>query len=159
MTVLTAAAIRVEVGVSTGLAVGLAGFVVACASALYVAAEAVAGPLAGVTAALAGGVVLVSCAWRQVLDVPRRFRLDKDGSLRWVERSGRPGRGRVTAAVRVGGGWVSLSVQAEAASGSRRWPGLCRYRRYAWLLAADAMAPDTFRRLALRIPRVTGGPS
>lgn len=152
----TAAAPRVEVRVSPRLAVLLAGFVVACAGALYLAVSAAAGPLAGMAAALAGAAWLVFCAWRQALGSPRCFWLAADGSIRWIDRRGMQGRGRVTAAVRVGGLWVSLSVQAGVAARPKRLPGLAVWRRCAWLLPADALAPGRFRGLAMRVPRVAG---
>jgi hypothetical protein len=157
----TAAAPRVEVGVSARFVVLQAAFIAACAGALYLAVSAAAGPLAGLAAACVGAVGLTFGAWRQALGGPRCFWLAADGSIRWIDRRGRQGRGWVTAAVRAGGRWVSLSVQAGVAAPSGPLPGRAARRRAvsrrcAWLLSVDALASGRFRALAARVPRVTG---
>jgi hypothetical protein len=169
-----ATSLWVEVHGSRWLTFAQGGFIAACAMALYLSSSAVAGPFAGVAAALAGVAWL---AWRarcQARYCLCELWLDEEGSVQWYDRMGRFGRGQVVAAVRAGGGWVSLSAQADrqtmqtwaqrgtragkraARAGWRPKPG-CGTGRHAWLLPADALDPEAFRALAVRVPYTPRG--
>jgi hypothetical protein len=155
-------------------------FLAACAMALHLSASALAGPFAGVALALAGTAWLAGYAHGQARGRLCELWLDEDGSVEWYDRIGRVGKGQVVAAVRVGGGWVSLSaqpdreatralqaMQAGTPGGSRAggrglharmWrPFELGMRPRAWLLAADALDPETFRALAVRVPHIPRG--
>lgn len=166
----------VEVRRSPGFTVLTGGFIAACSMALFLSASAVAGPLAGTAAALAGAVWLVWRVRREGRGRPRCFWLAGDGSVGWYDRMGRPGAGQVVAAVRAGGLWVSLSAQRSELGTPLNTPSrtlrgtgagmpgvaslLARRlgrRPCAWLLPADAMAPETFRELAVRVPHAPRG--
>ena len=144
--------------------------------ALYLSASAVAGPFAGVAVSLAG----VAClAWRARCEARGRLSglwPDEEGWVEWCDRIGRSGTWRVVVAVRVGGLWVSLSaqplstkpnaqiMQTKVQGGTRAaervtlsWlrsiPGFGTRPR-AWLLPADALDPEAFRALAVRVPHI-----
>jgi hypothetical protein len=173
------ASLWIEVRGSRWLTFVLGSFLAACAMALYLSASAVAGPLAGGAVALVGTAWLARYARRQARGRLCELWLDEDGSVEWYDRTGRFGRGQVVAAVRVGGWWVSLSAQPLSASPDRRatrtavqcggrageraahsWllrtPGFGTRPR-AWLLPADALDPETFRALAVRVPHTPRG--
>ena len=127
-----AAGLLVEVQGSRGLVLALGGFFAACAVALYLSASALAGPLAGLVAALGVLAGLAGCLRRQARDYPCWLWLGEHGSIEWRDRMGRPGSGQVVAAVRGGGWWVSLSVQPD---------GRTRARDRARALVASVPAP------------------
>ncbi|CAB3787035.1 hypothetical protein [Pararobbsia alpina] len=157
-----------EVHRSPALTIALGSFFAGCAIALYLSASAAAGPFAGVAASLAGVAWLAWCARRQARGCPRWLWLAEQGSVEWCDRMGRPGAGQAVAAVRVGGLWVSLSAQpdrqtreqGETRAGERgavpRMRSIPSFgkRTCAWLLPADALDPEAFRALAVRVPRI-----
>jgi hypothetical protein len=182
-----AAGLLVEVHGSRGLALALGGFFTACAVALYLSASALAGPFAGGMAALGVLAGLAGSLRRQARDYPCWLWLGEHGSIEWRDRMGRPGSGHVVAAVRVGGLWVSLSVQPDGRTRARDrarggmhgsehdsdhdpaqtgpggflrrlWPTSHRCTRpRSWLLPADALDPEAFRALAVRVPHIPQG--
>lgn len=157
----TSKVLIVDVRRSICLTVWLAGFIAGVATALYLASSTFVGRGAGVAVALAAASVLCVYARHRAIREPRRLALAEDGSVRWIERSGRRGAGTVVAAGRVGGMWVSLRVESTRA-GMRvpRWLGRClgdRAAVHAWLIAADAVDGECFRQLAAQVPRMTAG--
>lgn len=166
-----AAGLLVEVHGSRGLTLALGGFFAACAAALYLSVSALAGPFAGGMAALGVLAGLAGRLRRQARGYPCWLWLGEHGSVEWRDRMGRSGRGQVVAAVRVGGLWVSLGVQpddrtraqdwAHADAGGflgRLWPiRRLRRRPRSWLLPADALDPEAFRALAVRVLHIPQG--
>jgi hypothetical protein len=169
----------IEVRGSRWMTFLLGSFLAACAMALYLSVSAAAGPLAGVVVALAGTAWLAGYARSQARGRLCELWLDEDGSVEWYDRMGRFGTGQVVAAVRVAGWWVSLSAQPLGAPPDRqatrtgvqcgrrageratrawlrRTPGFGA-RPCAWLLPADALDPETFRALAVRVPHTPRG--
>lgn len=93
------------------LTVCVSGFIAGAAVALYLVVCSLTGPDAGCVAALVTVALLGFGSHAQARRQPRWFRLAADGSLRWVDRSGRRGSGVVVAANRVGGCWVTLGMR------------------------------------------------
>jgi len=152
----TSARLVVDVRRSLCLTLLLAGLVAGSAVAMYLVVSAIAGRVAGLAAAVACAGVLTLARRAQARHEPCSFAIGADGSVEWTDRGGQSAAGRVVAAARAGGLWVSLRVRPA----NRAWP-LSRARRprvRAWLIAADATDPETFRALAASVPRMTGGP-
>ncbi|RKP56455.1 hypothetical protein [Pararobbsia silviterrae] len=157
----TSAELHVDVRRSFCLFVLSIGFMAGAALALYLAASTFAGREAGCVAGLVGPMVLVARARVAVRRVPCVFALAADGALAWTERGGHRDTGQLVGARHVAGLWVMLCVQPASpdvigASGFRRRVTE-RVAERAWLIPADALDGETFRVLAVRLARLTGG--
>jgi hypothetical protein len=153
----TSSDLVVDVRRSWCLTAGLSGFVAGATVSIYLAASVAVGSPAAAAVALAGAVGLAAAARRQMCRQPRAFTLAADGAVDGVARDGRRFVGHVVGAGRVGGLWVSLRVSPARASrrGVAGWRG--GFARRAWLIPADALDAETFRQLAVRVPRLLAG--
>jgi hypothetical protein len=166
----TSKVLIVDVRRSICLTVWLAGCVAGVATALYLASSTFVGRGAGIAVALTAATLLCVVARHRAGREPRRLALADDGTVRWIERSGRRGAGSVVAAARVGGLWVSLRVEParidtygtphthdiRVPRALGRWLE-SRFAVRGWLITADALDDESFRQLAVRVPRMTAG--